>query len=603
MLFLFLSWTILSAQNNNTTPCSARLINCSTENITGLPNQNNQFGLNGAALGICSGIYTRPTLFYKVNITSPGIFTFLIRPGTDANNNGIVDDPSEISPVDYDWAVWKNADCNNLSTTAPDRLSFAGTPPYVTGMVLQPANGNCEGPGGSGLLNGIQVNNGDQLLIAVNFYSTGSGQIPPFQLVLCGANGGGGNAQYVGIQYDLANASGIFKNEFCLGEPVILSGFGAVSSSFAVDLLPASGNTPLASKQVLSGSPNGYDITKLFVGFNFNVNTSYRIRLTVNGPCGCFTVTREFHFICCAGSTDASFTLAGGENPKLLGVSTYNGPQQWQIYGLSQYDGSILTQEVIGSSTDPVLSSDLSGPCYYVKHSITNACGTGCASQRFCKFNCNDKNCNVSKPTGLNYNQVTNNLSWSPVPGASSYIVEINVNDRGCCGPDAPYFPSTIVSNIPVTGGTSHILNFVADLGWNLQEAPCFSWRVFAVCSDGTSSAASDFICGGYGHRPVNSNLINTGAQEIASASLKLNVFPNPANGLVSILVSSPNDIDFNICVFNNTGQIVKTFENLKTHDKIQLVKWNTESLSPGVYLVKISTSKNQMITNKIIIE
>ncbi|MES2680153.1 MAG: T9SS type A sorting domain-containing protein [Bacteroidota bacterium] len=595
IFLLFAAWSSISSQNN-TTPCTAQQIFCANEFITAVPT-GNFFSTN---FNFCANLYNAPTLFYKVTITSPGIFTFLIRPGTDLNNNGVVDSPGEIAPTDYDWAIWKNADCHNITTTIPDRLSFDAPAPYITGMSTTEAPADiCETQNsGNGLLSGISVLAGEQIIIAVNYFSQ-SGS--PFQLVLGGIHGGGGTAGYASAHYDLADENGVIKNEFCVGEDVFLNGFGAITNDCKIELLPAPGNdTPLAFFDNQTTPLNGINLTAIFSNFPFQLNTSYRIRLKVNGLCGCYSRELNFLFKCCDKSTDASFSLIGSGSPKLKGTSWMHGAHSWEVHNISPGSGSIDPAKILFET--PTLVMETGGPCYYIKHTITNVCGSGCSSQRFCKFGCEEKECNLSSPENLALNG--DQLTWNAIPGVG-YIIEIIIN--GCCA--TPGGSGPISSSQLHTFNTStspfqidlNALGSIEDAGPGELLIQCYEVRVYAVCPDGGRSIAAELPCVMVGGN--RQSFTNATKKTESTNSTNLTLSPNPATSVVLIELNCNKDLEIDVSIVNNIGKLVKSFENIKTSEKKSSLKLNTESFSKGVYLVKVLTSDHQIFTKKLIIE
>ncbi|RMB56066.1 hypothetical protein EAX61_16065, partial [Dokdonia sinensis] len=119
-----------------------------------------QDGLNNTASdpspipinGPCTNIDGDRVAWYFILIDEVSTFTFQIEPTT---------------PNDYDFAVWLNADCDNMGT--PDRINYSGTPGN-TGLSTTSTN-NCQGAGGSPQSSPINVVPGDEIIIAVDRFS------------------------------------------------------------------------------------------------------------------------------------------------------------------------------------------------------------------------------------------------------------------------------------------------------------------------------------------------------------------------------------------------------------------------------------------------
>ena len=104
----------------------------------------------------CIGLQGTRTAWYYILIDEPTNFTFQIEP---AGN------------VDYDFAVWLNADCENLGVA--DRASFdlPGVGEYDTGLDL-PSTDTCETVGsGDGDVMFMALIPGDEIIIVVDRFS------------------------------------------------------------------------------------------------------------------------------------------------------------------------------------------------------------------------------------------------------------------------------------------------------------------------------------------------------------------------------------------------------------------------------------------------
>ena len=121
------------------------------------------------------------------------------------------------------------------------------------------------------------------------------------------------------------------------------------------------------------------------------------------------------------------------------------------------------------------------GSCF--SYRIRTICEDGTVSPWSTKRCSCDPPCNLTVPTNLKCDQNFfgfQKLSWDLVPGAT-YIIAITMNDPDCC-PDNGNLPYSMsyLSNDPF-------------LLMNLTD--CFSWKVQAVCPDGTTSGWSQTKC------------------------------------------------------------------------------------------------------------
>lgn len=169
---------------------------CSNENFSGNPPSGNP---GGSIDGGCQMLEADDVTWYVVRIQSGTTFTFVIDPdGSD----------------DYDFAVWKNPDCDNLGTA--DRASYAAPTPYSTGLSMS-ASDVCETAFGDGYVKYIDVQPGDLILIAIDKFSDdGDG----FTLIFGNGGSGEGNAELdctiVGESYGICDEDTNGQEDFDL---------------------------------------------------------------------------------------------------------------------------------------------------------------------------------------------------------------------------------------------------------------------------------------------------------------------------------------------------------------------------------------------------
>jgi len=300
----------------------------------------------------------------------------------------------------------------------------------------------------------------------------------------------------------------------------------------------------------------------------------------------------------CASAPTASSLQVSANNPM-------GGNHTWEIY--SSPTGNQGTYSFMGNTDMPSFFLSGGGPCYLIKHKVDGECGSFCEAQSVCYKTCDDSEngeCTaLTPPTNLTYNSATGLLSWTPVSGAVSYVVEMTINDPKCCLVPAGT-EGTFTSF--VAPGNIHVVNF-ADLGVTGTPS-CFSWRVIARCADGIT-AESELKCafpGSGGTKGPKTSGIVAGVTENnnnGTATAAVKVFPNPAKGMVSMEITTQTDVGFNATITDEKGKMIKRFEGLKTKDSKYTLMWNSEGMAKGIYLVKIETSGSQILVNKIIIE
>ena len=73
-------------------------------------------------------------------------------------------------------------------------------------------------------------------------------------------------------------------------------------------------------------------------------------------------------------------------------------------------------------------------------------------------------------------------------------------------------------------------------------------------------------------------------------------LYPNPFNEKITLNFSNNNDIEYKLTLYNSQGDLV--LQELTSTNKIEI---DTPNLSLGMYLLKLSDSKGQFTTQKII--
>lgn len=143
--------------------------------------------------------------------------------------------------------------------------------------------------------------------------------------------------------------------------------------------------------------------------------------------------------------------------------------------GIRPYD---IVWDVVG--TDTLVPASLN--CFSWR--VISICPDGTKSQESDKKCSCAPRCVPKAPTSLKCNTSTKGsiISWDPIPGAY-YKVVLTINDPDCC-PQSAALPYSIVWD--VYGTDTLVRNSVAG---------CFSWKVIAICPDGTKSPESVTMC------------------------------------------------------------------------------------------------------------
>ncbi len=321
------------------------------------------------------------------------------------------------------------------------------------------------------------------------------------------------------VDFKLYDKNNIKKREFCIGEDVFIDGSKISTGSYYMDLWEVNGNNAtFITKHGISGwvdgNPAWVNVTDAFeTGPNpvmFQTGKTYRVKLAINSPCGLIETTKDFNYVCCDNSLDGSFSisLANG-GTQLIGKSAAKGTHKWDVYWSQNVGKGPYTPMATftnGAQFNlPLAIPEL--PCYYVTHKHSNECGNLCESQSVCNAQCDELPCLASAPQEVSYYSHGDELSWKPVQGATSYVVQVIKN--GCCGGEVhsesqvrtistPGIPN------PVSGGYWLTLPSLMATLWNTTApdvddgggfANCYSIIVYAICSNGSASLGSVPFC------------------------------------------------------------------------------------------------------------
>ena len=184
--------------------------------------------------------------------------------------------------------------------------------------------------------------------------------------------------------------------------------------------------------------------------------------------------------------------------------------------------------------------------------------------------------CTLEAPRGLDCTFSGNNrlLSWDAVVGAVGYEVELIYNDPTCCG-TAGGFPSIMRFN---TTGTSILIS--------LANSFCYSWKVRAVCADGSFSPWSVTICAC--DFPTKSNKTNnSNLNSFQEADLDVRLLSNPVQQTATFTIKSSQlkvDAMGTIVIATGEGRVVHT-STIQLNGTTQI---DVSNLENGFYVYQI---------------
>jgi hypothetical protein len=168
-------------------------------------------------------------------------------------------------------------------------------------------------------------------------------------------------------------------------------------------------------------------------------------------------------------------------------------------------------------------------------------------------------------------------LKWSSAEGATSYSILIATDEEFNVSPlDSNDIKDTVY------------------YARELKEHTVYYWKVGSVNDQGKNAFSE-------------TRLFKTGIRLSAEdgpvmvKDMEISAYPNPANGLINISVSTAAPGNISVTLTDMTGKEVATvFSGYKESGNLN-VSYNTSALSPGVYNLTLSTSNDKM-TKKIVV-
>lgn len=170
-------------------------------------------------------------------------------------------------------------------------------------------------------------------------------------------------------------------------------------------------------------------------------------------------------------------------------------------------------------------------------------------------------------------------LDWEDIPGATSYIVEIDGSKNFA----SPYFKSAIVTNS----------EWVAP---GLTKNKLYYWHVYPYNEYSTCEGFSKI----YG--------FTTGQWLVSTSEIKeldnWKITPNPVdrNTIATLEVNSIKAFNADIIVSDITGKTISTIHNMQFQDGFQAVEISTSNFTTGMYVVQLKTETG-ISTQKLIIQ
>lgn len=164
-----------------------------------------------------------------------------------------------------------------------------------------------------------------------------------------------------------------------------------------------------------------------------------------------------------------------------------------------------------------------------------------------------------------------------------------NLNIYGSASATNSSTNSVVNFSCSTTSGTSYLWNF-GDGGTSNLQNPVYTYTLstayIATVSVSNACAIKEYTVA------VN---ITTGF-EMHKVELTVDIYPNPTSG--EVMIKSKENNEFDVSIISADGRIVFKQDKLKNNQKIEL-----NNLSKGIYFVKITTTDNQTLIKKLIMD
>jgi hypothetical protein len=277
----------------------------------------------------------------------------------------------------------------------------------------------------------------------------------------------------------------------------------------------------------------------------------------------------------------------------LTGISTANLNFYYHMFGIVMgnlyidvYDGatwttvdSIMGQQQV-AQTDPWLLKTVNLSTFSGTIQVKfRAVSAGTFEGDICLDNIEIVGSSVSCPipslltvTAVGTNNV--DLTWTENGGATNWEVEWDT---------AGFAPGS--GNTFITSANPHTL-------FGLLLNTDYDYYVRAICAPGDTSAWSSIY---------NFTTLNVGINENAN-NLKLNVIPNPNNGIFTLNVESTNANHLNVSIVNTQGQLIYAKSNFTDVTAVSEIIDLTNEAS-GFYIISVISDTDGIATFKLIVQ
>ena len=191
--------------------------------------------------------------------------------------------------------------------------------------------------------------------------------------------------------------------------------------------------------------------------------------------------------------------------------------------------------------------------------------------------------------------------------GADTICQAISVIDSSACPPPTAGFTfsvnslsATFTNTSIVSGNATYTWDF-GDGGSSSQPNPIYNYitsGAYIVCLTITDSCGNDFVC-----QIINAS--DTLSIKNLTFENLVEVFPNPTNGIITIVIPKSSTNNLEISIYSMIGNLVwvgsnPLFESMNGSKDLSKTQIDIKELSAGPYLIKIQ-SESQLYVEEII--
>ncbi|HMQ61190.1 MAG TPA: choice-of-anchor L domain-containing protein [Flavilitoribacter sp.] len=431
------------------------------------------------------------------------------------------------------------------------------------------------------------------------------------------------------VDFHFEDESGADKDVFCAGEDVYLNAEGtSACDRFWLDAVRrpiGDPNAPFAPFYLydwtLANSIGVLNLSELLPStLTFEPGFEYEIKLAIGNFPECIgwaEATRRFTVVCCDDLVSASFNydLLDGEEGMEIVVRDFaeydkiGATHQWTVLSSPNKTGGPYTfvLETTTSGPGPFTLYTQAAPdlYYFVIHRVSTLCSDVCygawksgsfapdsfADSENCEL-CGEIDCSILDnlcyaPTletakCLPYPSTTVAFTWSPPQGATQFLLEITYNDPACCG-SGKKIKAVFQTNVPYIslGGFQNY---------------CFSWRVGTVCVEQVAWTGSHCFTGCNAFSQGGGEFPKTQPDAITEIGEQIAVFPNPADGALSVLIPEELNVDL-VTIINSEGKTV--FGQKQPDRRLDI---DTSRFGNGLYIIRFNHPDGTQTTQRIVI-